>query len=172
MKREKLIAVTALFLSIASFSLAQTELYTAGEKTCDVFASYVAPERGISHLFETQLHNASMGGGLGATYFGSRTVGVGADINILNNGGSFVDSTTTYLLLRYPLGKSSGLAPYLLGGGGRGYTPSTQWIGQAGVGLEYRSYHKSGFFVEGRYVWGEKPGTDTLLLRGGLRLLF
>jgi hypothetical protein len=122
-------------------------------------------------LFETKIHHGSMGGGLGVNYFASPTLGLGVDLNIPNNGGSFVDTYTANLIVRYPLGKS-GLAAYLNGGGGRAYDPDLQWVGQLGLGLEYRTYHKSGLFVDARYVWGEKHSTDTLLLRGGLRLVF
>ena len=168
-----------LLLASTDFGLAQssflqpnsTALYRAQEASVDLFAGYVKAERGISHLFNEGIHHGSMGGGFGVNYFTSRNFGFGADMVIPNNGGSFVDTYTVNLIYRLPLG-NSGLAPYISGGGGRSYDPMTQWIGQAGVGLEFRTESKAGLFVDGRYVWGEKHSADSLLLRAGLRLPF
>lgn len=173
-------AFTVIFLASAGHSLAQSPYfqtsttsgrYRAKEASMDFFASYLKSEHGLSHVFDNGLSGGSMGGGLGMNYFFSQDVGMGTDLNIPNNGGAFVDSYTVNIIYRLPLG-SSGLAPYFSGGGGRSYDPSTQWIGQAAVGLEYRSDSKAGLFVDARYVWGEKHSSDNLLLRAGLRMVF
>jgi hypothetical protein len=173
-----IVAMMVAFLSAASFSSAQGSRYAAKgsfyrdkETSYDIFASYLTQERGLSHVFDTNLGGGSMGGGLGVNHFFSRTTGIGSDINIPNNGGSFVDSATLNLLMRWPVGKS-GLAPYLSAGGGRGYQPPWQWLGQVGAGLEFRTDAKGGLFVDARYIWGQKEPKDNLLLRAGLRLVF
>jgi hypothetical protein len=173
------IALATFLLSSPDSGLAQSSymqskssnLYRAHETSMDIFAGYVNAQRGITHLFQTGLRHGSMGGGFGVNYFSSEHLGFGTDLVIPNNGGSFVDSYTMNVIYRMPLG-SSGLAPYVSGGGGRSYDPFTQWIGQAAIGLEYRSESKAGLFVDGRYVWGEKHSQDSLLLRAGLRFIF
>jgi hypothetical protein len=158
-------------LSTATTVLSKdTDPFPAKETSLDLFASYLAPEHGIGDVFKTNIRGGTMGGGMGVNYFFSRTTGLGTDINIGANGGSFVDSTSVNLIQRFPIG-TSGMAPYVIGGGGRSYDP-TEWIGQVGLGVELRSEGKSGIFVDGRYVWGEKGGTDKLMLRAGLRLKF
>jgi hypothetical protein len=149
----------------------QKSLYNAKESSFDLFGSYVAAEHGVSHVLETSIRDGSFGGGIGMNYFASQKLGFGMDAVMSANGGSFIDSTSMSLLGRLPLGQS-GVAPYLLAGGGRAYEPSVQWIGQAGVGLELRTEKTLGLFVDGRYVWGEHSGTDRVVLRGGLRLVF
>ena len=163
--------VIAVVLASRLAQAADEQLYTAKEGSVDMFASYIAPEHGFSHLFNTNIRNGNWGGGLGASYFPTLNFGVGVDINIPKNGGTFIDSQTTNLMLRKPLG-SSGLSPYIFGGGGRSYDPMNQWIAQAGIGLEYRSSHKMGLILDGRYVWGQNSSTDILLLRTGLRFVF
>jgi hypothetical protein len=146
-------------------------LYRAKEASFDMFGSYLAAENGINHLFSTNIRGGAWGGGIGVNYFPTVNMGFGTDVNIPNNGGQFIDSYTINIIYRIPL-ESVGLAPYLTGGGGRGYDPSLQWIAQAGVGLEYRTSHKAGIFVDGRYEWGQHSGTDQLELRAGLRFVF
>ena len=146
--------------------------YTACEFSMDVFGSFVAPERGLDDLFETNIRHGKWGGGVGLNYFITRYIGISGDINIPDNGGNAVDTMMGAGTLRFPLG-SSGLAPYLFGGGGRGTDPVWEWLGQAGVGLEYRMNPYMGLFSDARYIWHEKEGSfDRLLLRFGLRVVF
>jgi hypothetical protein len=144
-------------------------VYKDKETTYDLFAGYLAAQHGFSQAFERYPKDGTYGGGIGVNYFSSQRVGIGTDISISNNRGAFIDSTTANLILRLPMG---GLAPYVFGGGGSSYEPSTQWIGQFGFGLEYRTKSRLGFFVDGRYVWGQKSDSDTSLLRAGLRLVY
>lgn len=167
-------ATLAAVLALSAWSAGaqqRTGLYTAKETSFDMFASYLKAERGVTHLFGTGIGHGSMGGGIGLNYFMTRNVGIGTDINIPNNGGTFVQEQSVNLTLRWPMG-SSGAAPYVFGGGGRQYKPIDEWIGQVGVGLEYRSYHKLGIFADARYAWGDTHSSDSLLLRGGLRFVF
>ena len=128
MKWQRLLFFAAAFLATAADSTAQSGLYTANETSVDVFASYVAPERGISHLFETTIQHGSIGGGLGANYFLSPVLGLGADVNIPNNSGSFVDSTTANLILAMAGGQFRVSPLVCLPAVEEAYDPISQWI--------------------------------------------
>jgi hypothetical protein len=149
--------------------------YYANEVNFDMFGAYGASERGLSHLFDTNIRQsrnpgASAGGGIGINYFFDKYLGLGVDGVVLNNGGSFVDSVNASLIARLPI-EPTGLAPYIFGGGGRN-TEVWQWTAHAGVGLEFRFNPGTGIFADARYVWGEHVSADSLLLRGGLRFTF
>jgi hypothetical protein len=167
-RRATLFALGVAFICGTSLSLAQRPLYPAKETSYDLYALYLAPASGgLGNAFET-VGDGSYGGGLGVNYFSSRHFGVGTDV-VISNGGSFIDSSTVNLLGRWPFGRS-GVAPYVVAGGGRSFDPSVQWIGQVGAGLEIRSSEKMGLFADGRYSWGEKY--DNVLFRVGFRITY
>ena len=147
-------------------------LFSANELSLDLSGSYIAPERGIEHLFETSIKHdrGTWGGDVGLNYFITQNIGVGADANMSANGGNLVDAVLGNLTLRLPLG-NSGFAPYVFGGGGRTTDVTWEWVGQAGVGLEYRFSRRIGLFADGRYIWPQHTA-DALLLRAGLRIVF
>src|SRR5664280_2882922 len=147
-----MLPVTAVAWSTGSDASANTNdrdrpLFSANELSLDLSGSYIAQERGIEHLFETSIkHNrGTWGGNVGVNYFITQNIGVGADANMSANGGNFVDAVLGNLTLRLPLG-NSGFAPYVLGGGGRTTDVTWEWVGQAGVGLEYRFSRRIGLF--------------------------
>jgi hypothetical protein len=147
------------------------ELFSAKEISLDMFASYSAPETEFSHLFQTNIRDGgTIAGGAGLNYFLTKAIGVGGEVNIPNNGGSFVDMVSASLIVRVPIEKAS-LAPYIFGGGGRTTDKVWEWTQHAGVGLEFRINRETGIFVDGRYVWADES-SDSLLLRAGLRLVF
>ena len=74
---------------------------------------------------------------IGVNYFIAKSIGVGVDANMPSNRGNLVDEVLGDVLLRLPLG-NSGLAPYLFGGGGRTTDTSWEWVGQPGVGRQFR----------------------------------
>jgi hypothetical protein len=148
----------------------QTPRYTAQELSFDAFGTYTAPERNLGDLFETNIRHGKWGGGVGLNYFFTREIGLGADINIPNDGGNFINSVSGSLIARWPF-ESAGIAPYIFGGGGRGTDIAWEWLAHAGVGVEYRWNPTTGIFVDGRYVWADKT-TDQLLLRAGVRFVF
>jgi hypothetical protein len=162
--------VLAAFM-IPAASAVGGSLYKAKETTYDLFGSYIAAQESFSEAFNEYPKNGAYGGGFGVTRFTSERFGIGSDIVMSANRGAFVDSTTANAYFRLPLGES-GLAPYVFGGGGSAYDPTSQWIWQFGFGLEFRTKSKWGIFVDGRYVWGQEAGTDTSLLRAGLRLVY
>ena len=151
---------------------AATPKYTGNELSLDAFASFIAPERRLGDLFDTNIRHGKWGGGVGVNYFITREFGVMGDINIADNGGNFVDQIMGAGVLRIPL-DPSGIAPYFFAGGGRATEPVWEWLAQAGVGLEYRLNPVTGFFADARYIWHEKEGSfDRLLIRTGIRLVF
>ena len=145
--------------------------FTDQELSLDLFGSYIHPEEKFSHLFQTNIrHDGTWGGGVGLNYFFAKNVGIGADVDMGANGGTFVDAALGNLILRLPI-ESAGLSPYVFGGGGRGFDPTGQWLWDGGVGLEFRFNPVTGLFVDGRYIWAETT-SDALYLRAGLRLVF
>jgi len=184
MTRNKIITFTAsLMLAAAIPKMAyaaedtgndhnSAPLFTANELSLDLSGSYIAPERGIEHLFETSIKHdrGTWGGDAGLNYFITRNIGIGADANMSANGGNFVDAVLGDLTLRLPLG-NSGFAPYVFGGGGRTTDRTWQWVGQGGLGLEYRFCRRIALFADGRYIW-PRHTADALLLRAGLRIVF
>ena len=147
-------------------------LFSANELSLDLGASYTAGQRGVEHIFETSIKGSrgTWGGDIGLNYFITRVIGVGADINMPDNGGNLVDGVMGNLTLRLPLG-NSGFAPYVFGGGGRTTDRTWEWAGQAGLGLEFRFSHNLGLFADTRYIWPiQSP--DALQLRAGFRFVF
>jgi hypothetical protein len=143
--------------------------FTAQELSLDLFGSYMARQENFSEIFETDIRSGGhWGGGVGLNYFFLREVGVGADINMSNNGSWLVDLVAGNVIVRLPI-ESAGLAPYLIGGGGRGIDPSWEWFAHAGVGLEARFTRTAGVFIDSRYIWAEKS-YDKLQFRAGVRL--
>ena len=145
-------------------------LYSANEFSMDLGAGYLAGQRGVDRLFNTSIKDGNWGGDVGLNYFVTREVGIGVDVNMPDNGGNLVDAVLGNLIVRLPIGKS-GFAPYLFGGGGRTTGPAWEWMGQAGLGTEFRLNHTVGLYADGRYLW-QHNGGDGLLLRTGIRLVF
>jgi hypothetical protein len=147
--------------------------FPANELSLDLSGSYIAPERGLQHLFETDIrHRGKWGGNVGVNYFFLPYLGIGGNINMSDNRGAFVDQALGNLILRFPICPIS-VAPYIFGGGGRGFDPSWEWFADGGVGLEWRPNATTGIFTDATYMWHLKDGSvDRLLLRAGIRLAF
>ncbi|MBC8095844.1 MAG: hypothetical protein H7Y43_08525 [Akkermansiaceae bacterium] len=148
----------------------QPNKFTAHEFSFDLFGSYWAGESRIEDVFDTSIRDGTWGGGVGVNYFLTREIGIGGDINIPDNGGNFVDMASGSLILRLPF-ETTGLAPYIYGGGGRLTDQTWEWAGHAGFGLEWRLNPITGIFADARYIWPE-DASDSLLLRTGLRFVF
>lgn len=152
--------------------------YTGQEVSLDLFGSYINPEGKFSDLFETNIRHGFFGGGAGLNYFFTPVLGLGADFNMSakrDTGLPLVDQVLGDLVLRLPLG-NSGVAPYLIGSGGRAFGGGGlpwQWVYGGGVGLEYRWNPVTGIFTDARFLWAEK-GTvyNRLLIRAGLKIVF
>jgi hypothetical protein len=145
--------------------------YTGNELSLDFFGSYLHGESHLKHLFDTDIrHNGNWGGGVGVNYFFTSWLGIGGDVNMGDNRGPLIDQALGSLILRAPLG-NSGFAPYVFGGGGRRFDPSWEWLGDVGVGIEFRVSPVCGIFADGRYIWADRT-SDALLLRAGIRIAF
>jgi hypothetical protein len=148
--------------------------FTANELSLDLSGSYIAAQRGLQHLFETNIrgNRGEWGGNVGVNYFFLPQVGIGGNINMSANGGKFVDQAFGNLILRWPICPIA-IAPYIFGGGGRTFDPSWRWYADAGVGLEWRPNAVTGLFTDATYMWHlEDNSIDRLLLRFGVRLAF
>jgi len=149
-----------------------TPLFTASELSLDLFGSYVAGEEHLNDLFKTNIKHGTWGGGVGLNYFITREIGIGGDINMGANGGKFVDQALGSLVLRWPF-DPTGWAPYIFGGGGRGFDPHWEWLADLGIGVEYRVNPVTGIFVDTRYIWHLQEGSfDRIFFRAGLRVVF
>jgi hypothetical protein len=94
---------------------------------------------------------AELGLGAGAEFFFCRYVGIEAEGFSESTHHSFVDDTGGNLVLRLPIG-NTGLAPYVMGGGGYQFDPASSSYGDGGAGLEYRFTRWVGIFGDGRFV--------------------
>jgi len=147
-----------------------TPNFTANELSLDLSAIYTAQEERIEDLFETNIRHGKWGGDVGLNYFITRYIGVGVDAAMPDNHGNLVDEVLGSLILRWPF-ECPAFAPYIFGGGGRSTEPQWEWLGHAGVGIEFRFNPAVGVFADGRYLWLDHT-SDRLLLRAGLRLVF
>jgi hypothetical protein len=166
--------------------------YTCNELSLDLSGSYWARQRGLQHLFKTDIRgrdNGRFGGNVGLNYFFLTWLGIGGDANFSDHsgfGGQACDWAMGNLIARWPI-CNTGFAPYVFGGGGRQFNGLTfdsatggtsagarwEWFADLGVGIEYRITPGFGIFTDGRYMWHLKDGgVDRLALRAGLRLAF
>jgi len=147
------------------------DLYRTGEFSADGFGTASIGKYTLDHLSGARIYNHTrLGAGLGANYFFTRYVGLGAEAYSENGPGAWVDSASANLILRYPLG-DSGFAPYALGGGGYRFDDVSAAFGQGGVGMEYRFTPHWGVFLDARAV---VPAETRLygLARLGVRFAF
>ena len=118
-----------------------TEYYRANELSFDAFGTAAIGEYTVEHLASQSPNSVrkdtQFGVGAGVNYFATRYIGIGAEAYSQNTTGVFIDSASANLLLRFPIGES-GIAPYIMGGGGHQFDDAKYWFGQAGGGLEYR----------------------------------
>ena len=111
------------------------------------------------------------GPGVGANYFITRTIGIGADssadafeIPYMLNGSAFY---------RYPF-EETGFAAYGFGGFGRQWDHAAQWLGHIGIGGEYRCTwggYVGSVFVDVREEFPTET-KDYTVVRFGFRLPF
>jgi hypothetical protein len=148
--------------------------YSSQEVSLDLFASYIHSEGQIGDLFDTDISHGFWGGGAGVNYFFTREIGIGGDFNISSKPEdiNLVDQVTGDLLFRLPLG-NGGLAPYVVGSGGREISPRYGWVYGGGVGLEMRFNPTTGIFSDARFLWSDQATSDDrLVIRAGVRLAF
>ncbi len=147
------------------------EVFLPNEFSFDAFGTYTSTRRSsVQDLFTRNLRHGTWGGGVGINYFFTKYIGISSDVSIGDNGNRFIDSAMGNLVLRLPIDPAH-LAPYIFGGGGGVFEPSTEWAADAGAGIDFRINHWTGIFVDARYVWPENVG-DYGLFRAGMRFAF
>jgi hypothetical protein len=97
-------------------------------------------------------------------------VGIGADAWSEDKTGKFIDDVSGNLIVRFPIA-NTGLAPYVMGGGGYQFDRVSQSFGQFGGGIEIRFNPHVGIFVDARYLVTRRT-SDYGLGRAGLRFSF
>jgi Outer membrane protein beta-barrel domain len=152
----------------------QTDYYHANELSVDAFGTAAIGQYTVDHLGSMSLHsirqNTQWGAGAGVNYFVTRYLGIGAEADSHDTTGIFIDNASANLMLRLPLG-NSGVAPYILGGGGHQFDDGKYWFGQGGGGLEYRFMKHVGLFADARVVWPNETKAYGAV-RAGLRFSF
>jgi hypothetical protein len=152
MKNKMLIAGTILILAAQSTLGADNagDYYRAGELSLDGFGSGSLGRSTLDHITSARVRrNVRLGAGAGLNYFITRNVGIGADAYSEDARGTAIDSASTSLIFRCPMGQS-GFAPYAFGGGGYHFEQVRTWFAQAGVGMEYRFTPHVGAFIDVR----------------------
>lgn len=145
--------------------------YKANELNFSLFGTGTVGKRTLRHPSANRFErDGRLGAGGGIQYFFHRNLGIEAEAYSENTAHHLVDYVNGNLIARFPLG-SSGVAPYIFGGGGRQLDPIYQWHWDAGGGLEWRFSPHVGVFLDGRYVWTDET-RDYGLGRGGLRIGF
>ncbi|HEU6448515.1 MAG TPA: hypothetical protein VFV23_08770 [Verrucomicrobiae bacterium] len=142
--------------------------YRAHEISIDVFGMGSLGESDINHLTgDKVVHDGRVGAGGGVNLFFCKWVGVGGDVY---TEGWDRELASGNLILRLPI-PNTGLAPYVMGGGGYEWDDTNQGIGQIGGGLELRFMKHLGVFVDARYVFADRTD-DFGVGRAGLRFNF
>jgi hypothetical protein len=161
MKKTKLLFAVGVGMLSGIGAMAQsTDLYSSHEGSVDFFGFYGSRDKGGNR--------DAWGMGAGFNYFFTQYLGVGAD--------TYMDAfTVPYLLngqgiFRYPI-KGTAIAPYAFGGFGRQWTHAAQWLGDIGVGAEYRFQPCMGAFFDAREVFPTET-RDYAVLRFGFRFSF
>ena len=147
------------------------DYYRANELSLDLFGTASLGKSSIQDISGSTVEDdTELGVGAGLSYFFTRNIGLGAEAYSENTTGTFVDSASLNLIVRFPLGQS-GFAPYVFGGGGRQFDQDELWFWQLGAGLEYRFNPQIGIFLDARWVLPEE--TDYYgVARLGLRFAF
>lgn len=162
MKKIGLALILAIeFLGPAGVLAQSHEPYSAQEPSLDLFGFYGSRDKGGGS-------SSAWGPGVGFNYFFTQNFGVGAD--------SYADAfTLPYLLnangiFRYPIPQTC-IAPYAFAGFGREWWHAPQWMGDVGVGVEYRLQPQFGLFADARGVFPTQT-KDYAVVRFGLRFVF
>jgi hypothetical protein len=141
-----------------------SDLYSRNEFSLDLYGFGASRDKDGNST-------TTWGPGVGANYFFTKTIGIGAD----SSADAF---TVPYMLnssgiYRYPF-NDSGFAAYGIAGFGRQWKYSPQWLGHIGVGGEYR-YSWSGYvgsvFADIREEFPDQT-KDYTVVRFGFRIKF
>jgi hypothetical protein len=156
---------------VAGMAQTAASPYRAGELDVDLFGSGSVGQYTLDHISGDRIqHDGRLGVGAGVSYFFTEILGVGVDAGTESTSHYLVDRVSANFIARFPLA-DSGIAPYVLAGGGRQFDPSELWFGDAGAGIEFRFTPQVGVFADGRYVFTEHS-PNYGLFRAGVRMAF
>jgi opacity protein-like surface antigen len=148
------------------------ELFRARELSIDLFGGVAVGQETLENFSANEVEeDDELGAGIGANFFITRWLGIGADAYTENTAASVVDNTSVSLILRLPLDEAH-LAPYIFAGGGYQFDPDEEEFAQAGAGLEIRVTPNWGLFIDGRYRFYDGSDNDVGIARLGVRLAF
>jgi len=143
------------------------QLFNAQEFSLDIFGSAYDNDRRIG----SKVLKGQWGGGVGGNYFFTRELGASLDVNISNNGHSFLDYLHASAVYRYPI-EEIRLAPYAFAGIGCEFDPRDEFsFFHGGFGAEYRLNPLTGIFADTRYVFTDRA-KDYWVFRLGMRFVF
>jgi len=165
------VCLTARSEGNASGRWDSSQFYRPNELSIDLFGSGSIGQQTIDSFSGSRVtEDVRLGAGVGINCFFTRHFGLGGEAYTENTADHLVDSASLNLLCRFPIGES-GLAPYLLGGGGYQFDVIEQWLVNAGAGLEFRFHKNWGLFFDARYVFAEET-ENYGVGRAGVRLSF
>lgn len=148
------------------------ELFRARELSLDIFGGVSVGKEVLEDFSSNAVEeNGELGAGVGANFFITRWLGIGADAYTENTSDSVVDNASVSLILRLPLDDAH-LAPYIFAGGGYQWDPDEEEFVQAGAGLEIRVTPFWGLFIDARYRFYDDSDNDVGIGRLGIRLAF
>jgi hypothetical protein len=150
----------ALLVSIIALSTANTihaQEFRAEEFNLWAFAGDVGKE------------DSDFAPGIGASYFFTRHLGVGASTHWEEYGGTLIDNLAGEAYFRWPF-DTINVAPYALGMLGFSFETDEFFAGLGG-GAEWRFYDKWGVFADVRYQFNDDTD-DGVGYRLGVRFTF
>lgn len=161
-----------------------TSCFNEHEWQVDVFGAYTD---GLAQSHAGMSRDHGWGGGVGASYFFTRYIGIGAEgywVQASSNAArpgadgnaNTISNVTGNVFFRYPI-DSICLAPYAFLGGGAAIQGGSMAEGHAGIGLEYRVVPaKVGLFADSRWnYFGDRWGQgnqNNWTFRAGVRFVF
>jgi len=141
------------------FDQPSSDLYSEKELSLDAFGFGATRDKDGNST-------TAWGPGVGINYFFTRNLGAGADT--YSDAFTIPYNLNFSGIFRYPIADSR-FAVYGIGGFGRQWKYSAQWLGHVGAGGEYRFNPKWSFFTD---IRGEFPTEtkDYALFRFGFRI--
>jgi len=146
--------------------------YNCNDVEFSLFGSGTLGDDTLRHPSSKKIErDGKLGAGGALAYFFHRNIGIeGYAYSESTGGDHFVDNVGGNVIGRFPIGHS-GVAPYILIGGGRQFDPVIQWTVDVGGGIQWRFIDHVAIFVDARYVWADET-KDYGLGRLGIKFGF
>jgi len=130
--------------------------FAATEVSLDMFGTVSIGDHSFKNPSVGRIRrDGRLGLGLGASYFLTRQLGLGAEAYTESTSHNFVDNLLGSVIFRWPVADTC-VAPYVYGGGGYQFDPLGQWTGHVGGGVEFRFAPNWGLFTDLRYVIADR----------------